>query len=413
MTRFHHHLSALVLGATLLSAGCATPKRLEAVPRDLQDRAQIPGMAGVRSWGDRLNAELMADLSESVVRERKALGVADDAPLPPTNFIAISGGGANGAFGAGLLCGWSEAGNRPQFKVVTGISTGALTAPFAFLGTSSDPQLREVYTTLSTKDICEKRSFMAALWDDALADNKPLCDLLPKYVDEKMMKAIADEYHKGRLLMISTTDLDALRPVVWNIGKIAASGDPHALELIRKVMIASAAIPGAFPPVMIDVDVDGKHYQEMHVDGGATAQVFLYPPSFSLVKEAASRAIGSRERHVYVIRNSRLDPEWSDTNRLTLDIVGRAVGSLIQTQGVGDLYQLMLCAKRDKTDLNIAFIPASFQEVPKEAFDKEYMNKLFNTGYEMARKGYQWSKSPPGYTELVEPTDAGASSGLQ
>ena len=174
------------------------------------------------------------------------------------NYLAVSGGGDNGAFGAGLMNGWTETGTRPEFKMVTGVSTGALIAPFAFLGPDYDAALREVYTTMTPEKVYRARGLSAALFDDAMADTTPLAEMIAKYADQKMFDAIAREYQKGRLLLIGTTDLDAQRPVIWNIGAIAASGHPEALELFRKILRASAAIPGAFQPVLIDVEIDGQ-----------------------------------------------------------------------------------------------------------------------------------------------------------
>src|SRR6185369_13512698 len=173
------------------------------------------------------------------------------------------------------------------FDMVTGVSTGALIAPFAFLGRSYDPQLRQVYTTISLDDILIDRGLLDGIFNDALSDTTPLWNLISRFVDESLMAAIAREYNKGRLLLIGTTDLDAEQPVIWNIGAIAASGHPGALDLIRKILRASSAVPGIFQPVMIDVEVNGMHYQELHVDGGAIAQMFLYPPNVSLNEFAA------------------------------------------------------------------------------------------------------------------------------
>ena len=222
------------------------------------------------------------------------------------NYLAVSGGGDNGAFGAGLMNGWTETGTRPEFKMVTGVSTGALIAPFAFLGSDYDATLREVYTTMTPEKVYRARGISAALFDDAMADTTPLSQVIAGYADQKMFDAIAREYQKGRLLMIGTTDLDAQRPVIWNIGALAASGHPGALDLFRKILRASAAIPGAFQPVLIDVEIDGHKYQEMHVDGGAIAQLFLYPASIDLSKSGVRRV-----RHAYIIRNARLDPDYS------------------------------------------------------------------------------------------------------
>ena len=236
---------------------------------------------------------------------------------------------------------------------------------------------------------------LSAVFNDALADNAPLGRLAEKYVTADMLKEIAAEYAKGRLLLMATTNLDARQAIIWNMTKIAASGQPEALKLFHKIMLASAAIPGAFPPAMIDVEADGTRYQEMHVDGGAMAQVFVYPPSLKLGETAKQQGI-VRERHLYVIRNARLDPDWAEVARQTFSIVGRAISSLIQTQGVGDLYKIYTTAQRDGIDYNLAYIPKTFYAPHKEDFDSEYMRKLFQTGYDLAVKGYRWDKVPPG-----------------
>jgi hypothetical protein len=364
--------------------GCATPARQAAVPMGLEDQAQVPGFAGVR-YRVGLAKDMAAMAQEgldSYRREQEQLEASGrSGQLPPAVFLAISGGGDNGAFGAGLLCGWTAAGDRPKFKLVTGISTGALIAPFAFLGSAYDSQLKEFYTTTSPKDVLEKRSILAAINNDAMADNRPLWGL------------------------VATVDLDARQGMIWNMTRIAASGQPRALDLFRSIMIASAAIPAAFPPVMIDVEAGGKKYQEMHVDGGTMAQVFLYPPIIShKIKELEKTRTERRERKLFIIRNSRLDPEWAQVDRRTLSIASRAIGSLIQTQGIGDLYRIYLTAQRDGLDYNLAYIPSSFNVPKKEDFDTEYMRQLFDLGYSMAAKGYPWQKTPPGF-QLPASTD--------
>jgi hypothetical protein len=391
-------LFMIAIAGASAAAGCAGPVRQHAVPLELQDRAVINGLSpAVRTWGAALNPAFQEEVLESVQREREfRASSGETGPLPPAEFLAISGGGANGAFTAGLLNGWTAAGNRPQFKAVTGISTGALIAPFAFLGPEYDETLRKFYTGITTRDILTKRGPLAALFDDALADNAPLRGLIATLVDQKLLDAIAAEYRKGRLLMIGTTNLDAQRAVIWNVGAIAASGHPRALELVRDIMIASAAIPAAFPPMMIDVEVDGKHYQEMHVDGGTVTQVFLYPPSLK-VKEVAEAAGIRRDRKVYIIRNARFEPDWAETERCTLSIAGRAVSSLIATQGIGDLYRTYLNTQRDGIDYNLVSIPADFKLQPREVFDQEYMQKLFDVGFEMGQKGGFWKKVPPAF----------------
>ena len=385
--------------ALLLASGCATPTRLAAVPENLQNQAQLPGLEDVRyriGNADDL-AKMAREGMESVKREQAYLETSGHkGSLPPAVYLAISGGGDNGAFGAGLLNGWTAAGDRPTFKLVTGVSTGALTAPFAFLGSDYDATLKEVYTTISAKDIVEPRGFLAALTDDAMADNKPLRNLIGKYVNQELLDAIAAEYAKGRILLVGTTDLDARRGIIWNMTKIATIKDPRALELFQTLLVASAAIPGAFPPVLIDVEANGQPYQEMHVDGGATAQVFVYPPSLN-IKDSLRKNGVVRERRAYVIRNSRLDPDWAQVERRAMSIAARAISSLIQTQGLGDLYRIYLTTQRDGVDFNLAYIPASFNAPHQEEFDTEFMRQLYALGYDMAVKGYPWQKAPPGF----------------
>ena len=379
-------------------AGCAPIARQPAVPMDRTTEAVPLGVPNARYFVDGDLSGFTRDAMKSMERERAMLAASGKAgePLPPINFLAISGGGDDGAFGAGLLNGWTEEGTRPEFKAVTGISTGGLIAPFAFLGSRRDKDLREVYTSVGPSDIYEARGMLAAVTSDAMADSRPLWNLLGKYVTAEFLKEIAAEYAKGRMLLIATTNLDARRPVVWNMGEIASSTDPRALDLFRKIMIASASIPGAFPPMMIDVEVDGKTYQEMHVDGGAMAQVFKYPPGLTQAAIAAGGRIAERARNVYIIRNSRLDPNWAEIDRRTFSIVGRAISSMIQTQGIGDLYRIYATAQQDKIAFNLAFIGSDFTMVHKEEFDTAYMRALYDYGYQLARKGYPWRTVPPG-----------------
>lgn len=387
----------------LASPGCASPSRGAAVPSESADKATVFNNPAIRTWDNQLSPEFLAEITRAGSAELSELAkTGQTSSIPPANFLAISGGGANGAYGAGLLCGWTKAGNRPSFKLVTGVSTGALTAPFAFLGPAYDAKLKEVYTTITTKDLLSERGKLAALFDDALMDTTPMFRVLERIVDDSMIDQIAAEYAKGRILLVATTNLDAGRGVLWNIGALAAMKDPKANKLIRRILLASASIPAAFPPVMVDVQADGASYQEMHVDGGATAQLFLYPPSFDIRATAAAAGF-VRVRNAYVIRNARLDSQWADTQRRTLSIAGRAVSTLIQTQGVGDLYRVYYTCKRDEVDFNLAYIPSAFDEKPKEAFDPAYMSKLFDLGEQDALQGRAWQKIPPGLERPATP----------
>lgn len=397
--------SSLAAGLALqiLAAGCATPSRMEAVPYGLTAQAQT-SIPNARFFPDRDPEPLIRESLASLQREAAWLQASGHkGALPPAAFLTISGGGGDGAYGAGLLTGWSEAGTRPSFKLVTGISTGALIAPFAFLGSKYDPVLRETYTQVSEEDIFKKRNFTAALFSDAMADTAPMAGLVDRYVTRALLDEIAAEYAKGRLLFIGTTNLDAREPVYWNMGAIASDQGPAALTLFRKIILASAAIPGAFPPVMIDVTVDGRRYQEMHVDGGATRQVFMYPQTIHLADLARSHQ-AERTRTLYIIRNARLDPDWAAVDRRTLSIANRAVSALIQTQGLGDLNRIYLTSTRDGVDYNLAYIPKAFSAPKTTDFDRDYMGPLFEYGRQQAARGYVWDKYPPGYAPTAAAT---------
>jgi hypothetical protein len=376
---------------------CTSVSRKHAVPESLTAKAEVPGLQGVRYV---ISSGEMPDLTkegvdsffkEKTYRQRRGLPVD---PMPTGYFLALSGGGDDGAFGAGLLNGWTKSGSRPEFKLVTGISTGALIAPFAFIGSDQDAVLQKVYTQTAPRDILESRGVIAALTNDALADNAPLGKLVQQFVTEDFLKRVAEEYGKGRLLLIATTNLDSRQAVVWNMTKIAAIGGPEALRLFRQVMLASAAIPGAFPPSMITVEADGNMYEEMHVDGGTMAQVFLYPPSLKLDELSKTAGIG-RNRELFLIRNSRLDSDWAEVERQTFSIAGRAISSLIQTQGVGDLYRIYAITERDHMGYHLAYIPKTFKTPHKEEFDANYMRSLYDLGFTMAEKGYPWIAKPP------------------
>ncbi len=380
------------MAAALLGA-CASPSRLPAVPPALQNQAVVPNLADIRYRAPDFG-RMQDDLLLTVQRERAALDARGErGPLPPISFLAISGGGANGAFGAGLLVGWTQHGDRPVFNLVTGVSTGALIAPFAFLGPKYDTQLKRLYTEITDKDILNLRGISAALFDDALADNLPLQKLVEANITPQLLEAIAEESAKGRTLLVATTDLDADRRVLWNITLMAESRHPRALALIRKILVASAAIPGELPPLMLDVEAAGHAYQEMHVDGGATQQVFVLPAKFLLPK------LAQRDRTWYVIRNSRLSVASVQVERSTLSIAQRAISSLIHNQGIGDLYQIAAIAKRDGAHLRLAYIPDSFTVPAPDDFDRDYMNALFLVAYKLGRDGYPWATEPAGFVD--------------
>ena len=382
----------LVTLVVALQACVSIPPR-NAVPEDMVELAGIPGGSHARMWGDTTPADVDARIE--LLREQFAASGDEDVYTRDRNYLAISGGGPNGAFGAGLLKGWTESGTRPELWVVTGISTGALIAPFAFLGSDYDDELEGLYTTLSTSDLLKKRSLIKGLTSDALADTAPMRELLKKYVDAEMIAKIAVEYAKGRRLLIGTTNLDAKRPVIWNVGAIAAIGTEESVQLIRDVMLASASIPGMFPPVRITVLVGEQEYDEIHVDGGVSSQVFLYPSQIDLRAGAAALGV-TADQTLYIIRNSILEPRWAEVKPKLGGVTRASIATLIRTQGMGDLYRIYLGTKRDQMLFRLAYIPAEFDFESEEAFDPKYMRALFDFAYGLSRDGYDWAISPPG-----------------
>jgi len=382
--------------AILLSA-CSTFERKSAVPAALRRDAVVVGLdiPNARFFRDQ-PALISAEQERALIREAKYLGVGRGDELPTAYLLALSGGGDNGAFGAGLLVGWTARGDRPKFKIVTGVSTGSLIAPLAFLGPAYDAELAEVYTTIDQSDVFEKRLVTAALLQNAMADTAPLYATISRHFDERKMARIAEEYERGRLLVIQTTDLDAGRPVMWNIGAIARSGRPEALNLIRHILLASASIPAAFPPVLFDVEANGAPYQEMHVDGGTVSQAFLIPPSVN-PHVAQAEAGYHRKLVAYVIRNGRITTDWSDVEPQTLAIGERAVSTMIDYNGVGDFYRVYMETQRANAAFNLAYIGDDFHAEHKEEFDPTYMRALYRYGFDKAAKGYAWLAGPPGF----------------
>lgn len=374
--------------------GCGLKRN--ALPVELQQKAELPGYGNIRFYGDTSPAHLDR-VMETWAEICKRPGLPAEI-----SFLSLSGGGADGAFGAGFLCGWSKRGDRPVFGLVTGISTGALIAPFAFLGEDYDPFIRVFYTTFSTQDLISQRSYASAISGDSVYSTEPLRAALRKYINSDFIAKIAEEHRKGRRLLIGTTNLDAMRPVYWDIGAIAQYATEDSDQLIRDVILASASVPVAFPPVYFKVRANGKNYDEMHVDGGVTNQVFSYPPSVQLAEEL--KKIGEKRKiTLYVIRNDSLIAEGEQVEPYIGGIAERSLRGLIRNQGIGDLYRIYYTAQRDGVNFRLAFIPPEYNEEADELFSPVYMSKLFSLGYKMGRSDTAWHTAPPSCAIPVEP----------
>jgi hypothetical protein len=376
-------LSVLVVFAAGVTAYTGTGSELRTPYTESELEIAVPmGIPAVRTW---------ADAPLSVLRPQVAR-------LPALNgarefsLLALSGGGEHGAFGAGLLNGLSETGRRPIFSIVTGISTGALMAPFAFLGSAYDQRLKELYTDMSFHGVLSG-SPVLGLFGEGLYNTRPLQQIVTKQVDQGMLADIAAAHREGRRLFVVTTNLDAQRPVLWNMGAIAASGRPRALELFRKVLVASASVPGLFDPVFIDAEANGRHFKEMHVDGGTALQVLAIP----LKLAAAGRLAAGRapRGQLYIIINNILEPAFVVTKPKTLAITARAFNTLIKSDFYDTILGSYLFAQKQGFQFNLAYIPNNFRFRTHELIDPKYMGALFELGRARGRLGGGWEHLPP------------------
>jgi hypothetical protein len=388
-------LAAVVAVAALL-AGCAT-----AIPRQtppnaaVAETAVVPDLPAARFFGDEVPKDIISEIRRklpNLVTHAADTRAANGRPI--VEYLALSGGGSDGAFGAGLLAGWTLNGTRPNFEVVTGVSAGAIIAPFAFLGPAYDRQLAEIWTQYETSELLTAQILPGLLGGSSLADTSKLAELVARYVDRKFLRAIAAEYRRGRILLIGTTNLDMQRPIIWNMGEIAASNHPNAPVLFHKIIMASAAIPGAFPPVSIPVVADGQQYEEMHVDGGVTRGVFIAPTQLNLKTFDRFYAVPPIRR-IYIIKNGKLVPEFEAVKPTAITIAARSITTLTKTQSHSDLYRIWRTAVESGADFNATAIPADFNVKAKQAFDPEYQRALYEVGFKMGRTGVHWAKLPP------------------
>ena len=320
------------------------------------------------------------------------------AKLAPRNVLVLSGGGANGAYTAGVLNGWTASGTRPQFDVVTGISTGALIAPFAFLGSDYDNTLRQSYTSAKESDIFKRRWLPELLWADSLADSAPLKRKIASEITPDVLAKVAEAHRAGRRLYVGTTDIDTKRLVVWDMGAIACRDDSNKLGLFRDVLLASASVPGLLPPVDVEIDVDGTRYTELHVDGGVTAALFLQPAMVGVTPDQ-DVANTPNDSHVYVVVAGQLQlPRRAVKRRLT-KVVEESIGGVLQSQLEGDLLKTYLLARFAGADFALTSVPKNitFESAPL-AFDPVTMRKLFQTGYEHAATRAGWHVVPASLT---------------
>ncbi len=370
---------------SLIFTACSSKERIYTAPNIKEyQSAHIEGYHNIRYWGDQTAHYAYSSSNIKKFSANKSFHKRVDV-------LALSGGAEDGAYGAGFLKGWSERGDRPEFTVVTGISTGAIIAPFAFLGPEYDHVIKKFYTQTAQKNIFSL-SLFETLFGSSFGDTAPLRKTLEKEIDDELVAKLALEAKKGRLLQIGTTNLDAQRPVVWEITAIASSGRSDAKDLIIDIILASSSLPGAFPPVLIDVMIDGKRHQEVHVDGGVTRQMFVYPRDMNIKKMQRLLKIHP-QKNMWLIRNTKIDPVYLPVELSLSGIAERSISTLIKYQGRGDLVNIISLAKRDGFNVHITNVPKDFDAPVNEIFDLEYRKSLYQVGYEKGRLKSAWDKT--------------------
>ena len=383
-----------IIGLILLT-GCSSIAR-NAVPENLTDDSNLISLNNVRFFGDAPPED-----ARRVVRKKVDQSIAgrpdewNKDRIIDVNFLIITGGGPDGAYGAGLLNGMTDGKNRLDFEVVTGVSTGGLIAPFAFLGPEYDSVIKDLYTKSSTKDIILQKGALVGLFSNALSDSKPLQKLIARNITMEFLEKVAREYALGRRLFIGTTNLDAQRPVIWNMGEIATYNNEAALELFRKVLLASASIPAAFPAVMFEVEANGRRFEELHVDGGITNNAFFLPIRVGLGEYLNELGLQVRPT-MYVIRNSSSAPTWGPVENKTIGIAKRSIDTLVKSATAGDLHKLYTFTQINNIGFRVTSVPSSFKEKSTELFDPVYMSELYKVGYNTGLKGVTWDTTPPG-----------------
>lgn len=367
-------LKASVLAAALLAAGCTTITRASFTQAE-QAVAVVPGIPDARFWAD------APDAAARILPPRRA----GTRPV----MLALSGGADDGAYGAGLLNGWTQSGKRPTFTVVTGVSTGALIAPFAFLGPAYDAELARVYTTIGARDVYRPRFPLAIPGSVSAASTAPLQRLIERYVTDALVDAVAAEHRAGRRLLVGTVNLDAQRITVWDMGAIAASGAPDRRALFRRVLLASSAIPAIFPPVVIRTEANGRPIDELHVDGATAAQFLSVPRQLILSPTALPQGFT-----LYLLVNNRLGGGFRLVTPRTLPILERAFALNQQSALLSLVNTSFLYARANNVDFNLSFIG---NEVPTSPtlFDTAYMRRLYDYGFARGRSGDFWQKQPP------------------
>lgn len=380
------YICFFALFAFLILSSCANHDRSDiAVPKSRAGFVNPVGLPNdVRIYGDEF-----AFNTDSVIAEYRSI-FEKNSKEQPFNILAVSGGGSNGAFGAGVLAGWTKLGTRPKFDVVTGISTGALIAPFAFLGEEYDKTLKRFYTETDTRKVVILRPLEVLFGNSYIADTAPLKATIERELSDEVIAKIARQHTHGRILLVGTTNMDSGRPVIWNIGYLAEIGTPAAKRLIHQVILASASIPAFFKPVSIAVNDGQKKYEELHVDGGLRNEIFAYPEQVPVRKILQKAGRNNPDNTIWLIENISIRPQYVAQNTRFPDLVSRTVRLFITSQTLGDTRNIIANARRDGFQVKGQVIPPDFKQKQTELFDPVYMKALYKLGFEYGQDINNW-----------------------
>ena len=393
MAAFRESIRVRWMGMTLMlvlamGTGCQNLRREKVPPSPIE-------VLDLDSPADSLNplsAEELRSAAEQIRLARKPA----QTPERTYNVLVLSGGGIFGAYSAGVMVGWTESGDRPNFDVITGISTGGLIAAVSFLGPEYDWLLRELYTTVRNKDIFTIRPPLRALSSDSIADTTPMAERLRRIVTPEMLQRVAAEHAKGRRLYIGTTNLPNRRLVVWDMGAIATRGTLESEALFEDLLLASSAVPGFFPPVRIAVDVDGTPYEELHVDGGVSRSMFFRPPYIPPSQREGFGPTSLYGSNLYVLVAGKVYSDSDGVRPKPLAIASGAINSLLYSQARGDIDRLYHYSTLTGMNFHLSAIPPDFR-MPNQSlkFDPEEMTRLFEEGRNSARERRVWRDTPP------------------
>jgi predicted acylesterase/phospholipase RssA len=407
----------LVTGFTTVLTACAPSLQRNALTPDMEVSGEMIFEPNIRTWGDLTHSYDIGGQGSHSLNTPLDKSILNDLgnQTKSIDYLSISGGGAEGAYGAGLLNGLSDSGLRPEYRLVTGISTGAIIGLYAFLGQDFDPALRELYTQTSDEDIYNKRGLWALTHSPSLIDTTPFEQMVRAFIDQDVLDKVKDQHLRGRLFLVKTTHLDAQRSVIWNMGEIAMHQGDEAVELFQDVIIASASIPGVFNPVLISVNIDGVSYDEMHVDGGVVSQVFFLPDYFDtseavdntrqLIEQLDVSEDTQINSKVWVISNTRLAAKWNETTPSFTGIMGRSIQTMIKYQRRSNIAQIYRQAQETESEFRHSYLPHLIPEVQADApFNSGYMQYLYCYGYQRGLDHQHWENTPPDYWQIQNKT---------